>query len=117
MPTLLFRGRRLAMAIGASGSTRIPTSLIQVLYRVLVQEKDLINAITEPKLHAESESLVSDEDLRQVAEPIATKLGLDYTAVAGRDTSLGVVQAIHRAANGAFIAVGDPRARAQGLVH
>ena len=116
MPTLLFRDGQPTMAIGASGSTRIPTSLMQVLHRVLVQEKDLINAITEPKFHAESETMISDEDLRHIAEPLATKLGLDYTALADRDTSLGVVQAIQRAENGVFIAVGDPRARAQGRV-
>lgn len=117
MPSLLFENGKVAMAIGASGSTRIPTSLMQVLYRVQVEGKPLLRAVTEPKLHAEVETLMADEDLREIAEPLANKLGLEFRNSAGRDTTMGVVQAIHAAEDGSVTAVGDPRARAQGRVH
>ncbi len=116
MPTLLFRDGKAAMAIGASGSTRIPTSLMQMLHRVQVQGKSIVQAINEPKLHAEVETLMADEELEPIAKPLADKLGLDFRVFPGRDTSMGVVQAIHAGPDGAVTAAGDPRARAQGRV-
>jgi gamma-glutamyltranspeptidase/glutathione hydrolase len=116
MPTLLFRDGKAAMAIGASGSTRIPTSLMQMLHRVQVQGKSIVQAIDEPKLHAEVETLMADEELGSIAKPLADKLGLDLRVFPGRDTSMGVVQAIHAGIDGTITAAGDPRARAQGRV-
>ena len=78
MPTLLLKDGRVITAIGASGSTRIPTSLMQVLYRLKVERKSLYESITEPKLHAEAETIISDEDLQYIAEPLANKLRLKY---------------------------------------
>ena len=52
MPTLLLRDGKVVMTIGASGSTRIPTSLMQVLYRLNIEWKSLFQTITEPKFHA-----------------------------------------------------------------
>jgi gamma-glutamyltranspeptidase / glutathione hydrolase len=120
MPTLLSRGGKVEMAIGASGSTRIPTSLMQVLHRVLVQGKSIIDAIAEPKLHAEVETMMADEDLQSTASAIAAKLGLAFRLSPGRDTTLGVVQAIHAgwqgSDHGKVTAIGDSRAKAQGRV-
>lgn len=116
MPTLLSRDGKIEMGIGASGSTRIPTSLMQMLHRVRVQGMSIIEAINAPKLHAEVESLMADEDLEPIARPIAETLGLDYRSVPGRDTTMGVVQAIHVGDDGSVTAVGDPRAKAQGRV-
>jgi len=116
MPSILMKNGKVELIIGASGSTRIPTSLMQVLYRVNVENKSLYQAISDPKLHAESETLIADDDLREIAEPLALKLGLIYQTSLGRDTSMGVVQAISRDRENTFTAVGDPRARAQGLV-
>jgi gamma-glutamyltranspeptidase/glutathione hydrolase len=116
MPTLLSRDGKIEMAIGASGSTRIPTSLMQMLHRVRVQGKSIIEAINAPKLHAEVENLMADEDLEPIARPIAEKLGLAYRSMPGRDTTMGVVQAIHAGDDGSVTAIGDPRAKAQGRV-
>jgi gamma-glutamyltranspeptidase / glutathione hydrolase len=116
MPTLLFRDGRVEMAIGASGSTRIPTSLMQVLHRVRVRGKSIIEAVAEPKLHAENETLMADEDLAPIAAAIADRLGLEFRCSPGRDTTMGVVQAIHAGEGGKVTAVGDSRAKAQGRV-
>ena len=90
---------------------------MQMLHRVRVQGKSIIEAINAPKLHAEVESLMADEDLEPIAQPIAEKLGLDYRSMPGRDTTMGVVQAIHVGGDGLVTAIGDPRAKAQGRVH
>ena len=116
MPTLLSRDGKVEMAIGASGSTRIPTSLMQVLHRVLVQGKPIIDAVAEPKLHAEVETMMADADLEPVARPIADKLGLEFRISPGRDTTMGVVQAIHAGPNENVTAIGDSRAKAQSRV-
>ena len=89
---------------------------MQMLHRVLVQGKSIVEAVKEPKLHAEVESMMADEDLQPIAAPIAAKLGLDFRALPGRDTTMGVVQAIHADADGTVTAIGDPRAKAQGRV-
>lgn len=116
MPTLLSCDGKVEMAIGASGSTRIPTSLMQILHRVQVQGMSIIEAIDAPKLHAEVETLMADADLEPIAKPIARKLGLAYRSIPGRDTTMGVVQAIHAGKDGSVTAIGDPRAKAQGRV-
>jgi gamma-glutamyltranspeptidase / glutathione hydrolase len=116
MPTLLSRDGKVEMAIGASGSTRIPTSLMQALHRVLIQGKPIIQALDEPKLHAEVETLMADEDLAAIAAPLAAKLGLEFRRSPSRDTTMGVVQAIHAGEAGAVTAIGDSRAKAQGRV-
>ena len=89
---------------------------MQVLYRFFLQNKSLTDAITEPKLHAESETLLADEDLHEKAIPLAKKFGLRYQNSPGRDTSMGVVQAIQLDTGNVATAVGDPRARGKGLV-
>jgi gamma-glutamyltranspeptidase/glutathione hydrolase len=116
MPTLLFKNGKIKMAIGASGSTRIPTSLMQVLYRLTVEKKSIKTAISEPKLHAEAEIMMSDEDLLHIAKPLAQQMGLKYVISPGRDTSMGVVQAIHIDQENITTAIGDPRAKACGMV-
>jgi gamma-glutamyltranspeptidase/glutathione hydrolase len=116
MPTLLLRDGKVVMTIGASGSTRIPTSLMQVLYRLNIEGKSLFQAITEPKFHAEAETLMADEDMQNIARPLAVKMGLKYINSPGRDTSMGVVQVISIDKEGIVTAMGDPRARAKGMV-
>jgi gamma-glutamyltranspeptidase/glutathione hydrolase len=116
MPTLLFDGPRAAMAIGASGATRIVTALLQVIFHHLGRGLPLEQAVREPRLHAEEDSLMADADYREVAEPLAARLGLKFTASPGRDPMMASCQTIAVAADGTATAVGDPRARAQGRV-
>lgn len=116
MPTLLFDGSRAAMAIGASGSTRIVTALLQIIFHHLGRGLPLEQAVREPRLHAEEDVLMADADYRDVAEPLAARLGLKFTASPGRDPMMASCQCITVAADGTATAVGDPRARAQGRV-
>ena len=59
--------------------------------------------------------MMSDEDLLYVAKPLAQQMGLKYVISPGRDTSMGVVQAIHIDQD-ITTAIGDPRAKACGMV-
>ncbi|MDF2097456.1 gamma-glutamyltransferase family protein [Aquibaculum arenosum] len=117
MPTLLFDAAgQAAVAIGGSGSTRIPTSLMQVLYHRFVRGLPLAEALTEPRLHAEGTQVTADAELAEVAEQVAAELGCSLELLPGRDSKLGIVQCISRDADGSVEAIGDPRADGQGLV-
>lgn len=116
MPTLVFDGDRVAMAIGASGATRIVTALLQVMFHHLGRGVALEQAVREPRLHAEEDTLAADADFAEVAGPLAKRLGLRFTASPGRDPSMASCQTIAVGEDGIATAVGDPRARAQGRV-
>jgi gamma-glutamyltranspeptidase/glutathione hydrolase len=53
-PALVLEGGRPLLALGASGGARIPTSMIQVLHRVIVGGEPLRSAIDAPRWHAPS---------------------------------------------------------------
>lgn len=116
MPSLVFDGARAAMAIGASGATRIVTALMQILFHHLGRGVPLEQAVREPRLHAEEDTLMADADFQAVVEPLAAKLGLHLTLSPGRDPMMASCQTIAVEADGTATAVGDPRARAQGRV-
>jgi gamma-glutamyltranspeptidase/glutathione hydrolase len=105
MPSLMFRDGKIRMAIGASGSTRIPTSIMQVLFNRLVLGDALPDAVGRSRVHAETESMLADQELEETVQPLADARGLKLTLSPGRDPMLASVQA-----------VGDPRARAAGMV-
>jgi gamma-glutamyltranspeptidase / glutathione hydrolase len=112
----VFDGARAAMAIGASGATRIVTALMQILFHHLGRGVPLEQAVREPRLHAEEDTLMADADFQVVVEPLAAKLGLHLILSPGRDPMMASCQTIAVEADGTATAVGDPRARAQGRV-
>ncbi len=116
MPTLVFDGTRAAMAIGASGATRIVTALMQILFHHLGRGLPLERAVREPRLHAEEDVMMCDPDMAEIAGTVAGELGLTLTALKVRDPMMAVCQTIAVEADGTAVAVGDPRARAQGRV-
>lgn len=116
MPTLVLREGRPVVALGASGSTRIPTSLMQVLYHLCVRGLPVDQAVAVPRLHAEGELITADAELEAVAGRVANRLGVGLELLPGRDSKLGVVQCISRLDAERPTAVGDPRAQGAGLV-
>jgi gamma-glutamyltranspeptidase/glutathione hydrolase len=116
MPTLLFEDDRVAMAIGASGATRIVTAIMQILFHHLGRGLPLEKAVREPRVHAEEDAMMCDPDIAETARAVAAELGLTLTVNAVRDPMMAVCQTISVDADGTAVAVGDPRARAQGRV-
>ena len=116
MPSLMFRDGMVRMAIGASGSTRIPTSIMQVLFNCLVLGDALPDAVGRPRLHAETEMLLADAELEEIVAGIAEARRLDLKLSPGRDPMLASVQAVAVDDGGTVTAVGDPRANASGMV-
>ena len=116
MPSLMFRDGKVRMAIGASGSTRIPTSIMQVLFNSLVLGDALPDAVGRARLHAETETLLADAELEETVAGIAEMRRLQLKLSPGRDPMLASVQAVAVNDDGSMAAVGDPRARAAGMV-
>ncbi|WP_193185784.1 gamma-glutamyltransferase family protein [Nisaea sediminum] len=116
MPSLMFRDGKIRMAIGASGATRIPTSIMQVLFNRLVLGDALPEAVGRARVHAETESMLADAELEETVRPLADARGLGLTLSPGRDPMLASVQAVGVNDDGTMAAVGDPRARAAGMV-
>lgn len=116
MPTLLFEGSRAAMAIGASGATRIVTALMQIMFHHLGRDIPLEKAVREARVHAEEDQMMCDPDIADTARAVAGELGLSLSVQPVRDPMMAVCQTISVDADGMAVAVGDPRARAQGRV-
>jgi gamma-glutamyltranspeptidase/glutathione hydrolase len=115
MPTLVFDDEGPMLAFGASGSSRILSALVQTLDRLLRRQQDLAGAIDAPRLHAELARLIADEELAEVARPLAHELDLELVLVPGRDSTMGSVQGVAR--RGELLeAAGDPRSGACGRV-
>lgn len=115
-PTLLFRDGRVRIAVGASGSTRIPTAILQTLFNHVVLGHDLPEAMTTPRIHGQGGTVAADAEIADLARPIAEDLGCSLEPIADRDYFLGVVQAIRVADDGTATAAADPRAGGAGMV-
>ena len=115
MPTVVLAGEGAELAIGASGSTRIASALMQVMDRVFNEGADLHGAVTAPRLHAEGHRLMADADVQAVATSLAERLDLELALLPGRDSTMGSVQAVRRDGT-RMEAMGDPRSGAVGRV-
>lgn len=114
-PTVVLRqheGRQEpVMALGATGSRRIISAMLQVMTSVLDRGKSLDEAIAAPRLHALlSRKLWIERPLATV--PVLSRLGRHFTLDQIKPThsySMGSVQAVHWRADGTVAAAADPR--------
>ena len=88
---------------------------MQTLDRLWRDEQPLTDAIDAPRLHAEANRLIADEELAPLARRLASELELELTLLPGRDSTMGSVQGIARH-DDFFEAAGDPRSGAVGGV-
>ena len=96
------------MTIGASGGTRIPSSLFQVLARRLVLAEDLEWAVGAPRVHSEgNEWVMMEEEFGQMAPDYLETVG--YTLRKGRASAH--VRAIEITESNQLLATLDPRIR------
>jgi gamma-glutamyltranspeptidase/glutathione hydrolase len=106
-PTIVVRGDRPELAVGASGGPFIISSTAQVLLDVLTGRQAVPDAVAAPRLHdqgAGTPLLVEPG----VPGPVRARLARGTRQVVD-SADLGAVAAVGRDAAGAFVAVGDPR--------
>jgi len=106
-PVLALRDGVPFLTMGASGGTRIPSSLFQVLARRLVLEEDIEWSVSAGRLHSEGNDWVRiEEEFGELAPQYLKEVG--YT-LSKKGTAAAVVRAIEVDEDGKLTAVMDPR--------
>ena len=106
-PTLALRDGKPVLTTGASGGTRIPSSIFQVLARRLVMGEDLDWAVSAPRVHAEgNEWVMIEEEFGELA-PNYLDSQIGYELKEGR--AAADVRAIEITEDDELLAVLDAR--------
>jgi len=121
-PTLVLRpgpdgGEEPVLALGAAGSRRITSSILQVAAGVLHRGLPLAEAMDAPRVHATSSGRVMLE-ARAATEEVLHLLSRRFRPIqikAARSYAMGGVQAILRETGGTWIGAADPRR--EGTAH
>ena len=115
-PAFVFSGAKGAphtpmLALGAAGSRRITSSLLQVILQVIDRGQSIDAALDAPRIH----TMLTGRPMleRRIAtEPLLTRLAARYRPAqikAAHSYSMGAVQAIQRSADGNWIGAADTR--------
>jgi gamma-glutamyltranspeptidase/glutathione hydrolase len=108
-PTLAERPDGTVIALGSGGSNRIRTALLQVLCRVLAEDRPLPEAIAAPRLHVERGHLDIEPGFPAEAVEAMVAAFPDHRLWPDPSMFFGGVHAVLRRADGSAQAVGDPR--------
>ena len=114
-PTLVFRssasGGGPLLALGAAGSRRITSSILQVLSSVIDRGMDVTDAVSAPRLHPLLSGKIWIEQ-PAASSPLIAKLQARFPKVeikARHDFKMGSVQAIQLLPAGRILGTADPR--------
>lgn len=121
-PTVVFRGPAADpgapwFTLGAAGSRRITSSLLQVVTQVVLRGRSVAEAVDAPRVHPTLpgpymvESRASSPEL---LERLARRFRGPLVPRAGHSYAMGCVQALVRAEDGAWSGVADPRREGVG---
>lgn len=111
-PTLVLeRDGRPRLALGAAGSRRIVSALVQVLSAVLVRGSELQDAVASPRVHArlDGTAWVERDGLSAPLISDLERRGFAITTKAARSFAMGAVQAIACRRDGTLVGVADGR--------
>ena len=108
-PILIMIDGEPMMTLGASGGTRIPSSLFQVLTRRLVLGEDLDWAVSAPRVHSEGNEWVTVEEGFGEIAPEYLKSEIRYAL--GKGSAAANVRAIEITEDDELLATLDPRIR------
>jgi gamma-glutamyltranspeptidase/glutathione hydrolase len=116
-PTIVFRGgpgdpRVPWLALGAAGSRRITSSILQVVTQMVERGKTLTRAVDAPRVHPMLGGRYMVES-RAAADPALARLATRFRGPclprAARSYAMGAVQAIARDTGGRWSGAPDPR--------
>jgi len=113
-PTLVLEDGRPRLVLGSAGSVRLAGAIAQVTWWTL-RGMHVSEAIRAPRLHVEG-TTVHLEGGWSDADAASLPASWDVNRWVGLNLFFGGVQAVGRAADGAFEAAGDPRRGGVGIV-
>ena len=113
-PTILSNNENL-VALGTGGSNRIKTALFQVIWHMIVENKTLVNAVNEPRLHYENDVLDIEKGVKQHLVDQIMETYPNVVQWKQRSLYFGGVNAVQFGKN--LSAVGDSRREGFGLVN
>jgi gamma-glutamyltranspeptidase/glutathione hydrolase len=107
-PTIAWKKQE-AMVLGGKGGSRIPTSVMQVLLDVIVDEHDLSTAIVQPRIHHQwlPDQISVEPDA--LGEEVRAELKRRGHTLEGSVPSHATVNALRLRRDGSVEAVADPR--------
>lgn len=108
-PSLLRLGDGGIAALGSGGSNRIRTALLQVASNVIDHGMTIAQAVEAPRLHVERGLVNAEPGYDDVAMAAAEAEGGQAKRWPEANMFFGGVHAVHRSAEGALSAAGDPR--------
>jgi len=110
-PVILLKNDKPYIVIGSAGSSRIPSSIIQVLVNVLDYKMDLQRALSEPRVFLTSKNLrVETDGLPQTSQERLGQLGYRLREYQQLDGYFGKVQAAQLdSISGTWTGGSDPR--------
>ncbi len=113
-PTIL-SNRETLVALGTGGSNRIKTSLFQVIWHMIIENKTLVNAVNEPRLHLENDVVDIEKGIHSdIIKEIVNKYS-NVIQWQQRSLYFGGVNAVQFGEN--LSAVGDSRREGFGLIN
>lgn len=113
-PLIVFEDERPVAVLGASGGTRIISSIVQCLSNFFLQGLDPVSSVLEGRVHViDGEVVVEESILDKVCEVyrnagLRCVRGRELSLFPGTDIYFGAVQGVFRR-NDSFLAVSDPR--------
>mgnify|MGYP001205874612 FL=1 len=107
-PTIILENNSPVMVLGAAGGSRIPTSIAHVIYRHLIMEKNLESAVSEFRIHPDTEKALIEYHNGVEFEFIPDSILFKYDLI-DSPARFGRVQAISRVNDSnKWIGVSDP---------
>ncbi len=106
-PTIVTRDRKAILALGTSGGSRIPTTVLQILLGTLVYDQPLAASIAAARFHQQALPEEMDYESTRSPQALIEALAALGHPMAARD-SIGDVQAIE-VRGGKITAISDPR--------
>ena len=109
-PTIVLQDGEPFMTLGASGGTRIPSTLFQVLARRLVLEEDAEWSVAAPRVHSEGNEWVRlEEEFGEAAPDYLKSMGYTINKKGSAAASVRMIEAVEDG----WLAVYDPRMKAR----
>ncbi len=115
-PTILLKHGEPFLVLGASGATRIISSILQVITNVVDRKMSLTSALGNPRLHPQQDGLMMESGVGEQEVQRLRELGWNPVVGARSKLFYGGVQAAVVGTGGSVTGAADPRRRGVAVI-